>query len=329
MTPLTSPQVYVEELSAAGIFSIPVADIVMFTLVAILIFCIVWLSSRHIRISRAHIYASEKILESERDSLERRIAERTTAFVRAEEQRMIELERNAEFGKLSQGLFHDLISPLSSISLYAQQFDGHINDSEKTKEMIRTIIESSHRMNSFMESVRRSLGGEVTQSVSSPGSIEKPTADLQKEINIVLDILGYKARMNRVDIRVIFDLKSLIILPTHPVRLHQLILNLVSNAIDTCIESSKTSTEDQVVTISVNKISTELIELSVSDTGCGISAENQTRLFRDQFTTKKNGSGIGMMTVKTIVKQDLGGTIEVSSEAGKGARFMIKIPYSR
>lgn len=350
MTPLTYPQAYVEGLSTAGTLSVSAVDIVMYSLIVILIISIIWLSNRHIRISEKRMDASEKLLENERDSLERRISERTVEFVRAEEQRMIELQRNADFGKLSQGLFHDLISPLSSVSLYAQQLDsGHVGDVANTKEMVRTVIESSKRMNSFMESVRRSLGNEVV--AQSDGlNLGKPKiaeANVNKEINIVLDILGYKARMAGVRIEVKMRPKDYLLLPIHPVRLHQLLVNLVSNAIDACIaktsnleEKMRTGTEgnvnsaetvenlNHVVTISVIKKNSD-VELSVSDTGCGISEENQSRLFRDQFTTKKNGSGIGMMTVKTIVKQDLGGTIEVQSEEGKGARFVVKIPLKK
>ncbi len=351
MKPFTFSQVNEGRPSVADAGAFTVADGIIYTTIFILVCVIVWLSNREIKISRTRIIASEKMLENEKNSLARRIVERTTEFVRAEEQRMIELEKNAEFGKLSQGLFHDLISPLSSMSLYAQQLDGHKDDSDKTKEkeMIQTVIESSRRMNSFMESVRRSFGNETA--VSNDELIIKNQkvvgASVDKEINIVLDIIGYKARMAGVQIKV--HQKEPIYLYVNPVRLHQLLVNLISNAIDACIQAPVQSpiqnntqaldstkkrecirTEKQeplehVVTISIIK-KKSIIELSVSDTGCGISAENQTRLFMDKFTTKKNGSGIGMMTIKTIVKQDLGGTIEVESKEGKGARFVVKIP---
>ncbi len=354
MKPFTFSQVDEGEPSVTDAGAFTVADGIIYTTIFTLVCAIVWLSDREIKISRVRIMASEKMLEDKKNSLTRHIAERTTEFVHAEEQRMIELERNAEFGKLSQGLFHDLISPLSSVSLYVQQLDYHMNDSNKIeeKEMVQTVIESSRRMNSFMESVQRSLGNETVDSNNelNPENQKMMLANVDKEINIVLDIIGYKARMAGVQIKV--NQKEPVYLDVNPVRLHQLLVNLISNAIDACIQASmQTSiqnntqaldstkkrecvrTEKQeplehVVTISIIK-KKSIIELSVSDTGCGISAENQTRLFIDRFTTKKSGSGIGMMTVKTIVKQDLGGTIEVVSEEGKGAKFVVKIPRSK
>ncbi|OHA25427.1 MAG: hypothetical protein A3C79_00055 [Candidatus Taylorbacteria bacterium RIFCSPHIGHO2_02_FULL_45_28] len=318
-------------MSAAGILSIQAVDIVMYGLIIVLIMVIIWLSNRHIKTSRDYLNTSEKRLESERDSLERRIAERTAAFVHAEEQRLIELQKNAEFGKLSQGLFHDLISPLSAVSLYAQQLETNPGYSEKTKEMIRTVIDSSKRMNSFMESVRRSLGVDSVSQEKIKDTNVVVTADLRREIEIIQDILGYKARMVGVGIEV--HQKEKILLPIHPVRLHQLILNLVSNAIDACVRDlASLEKTEHLVTISAIRKEIDgksLIELSVSDTGCGISSANQARMFKEKFTTKSGGSGIGLMAVKTIVEKDLNGTIQITSEKGKGAKFVISIAASK
>ncbi len=310
MNPSSFMQVDAEgPVTGAGVFT--ATDGIIFGAIVLLIAVIAWLSHREIRISRNRAGVSEQLLETERDSLERRIAERTAAFVRAEEQHMRELQRNAEFGKLAQGLFHDLMTPLSSISLHVQE--------KGAQQEVRGIIDASRRLNSFMESVKRSFGQDVPEQ-----QILQENADLGAEIAIVQDILGYKARMAGVEIDV--QQKESVHLPIHPVRLHQLILNLVSNAIDACTEATYLNGEtDHVVTISVIK-NDQHIQLSVSDTGYGISPENQKRLFTESFTTKKGGSGIGLITIKTIVEKDLKGTIEVKSEEGKGATFVITIP---
>lgn len=314
MSPLASPQVYAENLSAAGTLSVHAADMALYGLFIGLILAILWLSNRHIKKSHSHIDASNKLIESERMTFERRLSERTTALVRAEEQRLIELQRNAEFGKLSQGLFHDLISPLSAVSLYAKELGKQATFSEKTQDAIRVVTESSRRMNSFMEAVRRSLGS----TESDANALKTASADLEKEISIIKDILGFKARMAGVSIIVHQDKK--IDLPIHPVRLHQLLLNLVSNAIDACIASGE---KKHSVTISVRRLK-DSIEISVSDTGCGISSENMARMFKQQFTTKPEGSGIGLLTIKTIVEQELKGTIDVESKEGVGTTFKIQ-----
>jgi signal transduction histidine kinase len=322
MSPLASPQVYAENLSAAGTLSVHAADMALYGLFIGLILAILWLSNRHIKKSHSYINDSNKRIESERISFERRLSERTSALVHAEEQRLIELQRNAEFGKLSQGLFHDLISPLSAVSLYAKELGAQATYSKKTQDAIRVVTESSRRMNSFMEAVRRSLGS----TESDANALETASADLEKEISIIKDILGFKARMAGVSIIVHQDEK--ITLPIHPVRLHQLLLNLVSNGIDACKEADKLAhpaDKNHSVTISALR-NKDSVELSVSDTGCGISAENMARMFKQQFTTKAEGSGIGLLTIKTIVEHELKGTIEVESKEGVGTTFTIGMP---
>lgn len=320
MSLLTSPQVYVEELSTAGTLSVPTVDMAIYGLLIALILIILWLSNRHIKKSHSGIDTSNKLIESERTAFERRLSERTVALVHAEEQRMIELQRNAEFGKLSQGLFHDLISPLSAVSLYAKELGTQATYSQKTQEAIRVVTESSRRMNSFMEAVRRSLGS----TESDANAVETTTADLEKEISIVQDILGFKARIAGVSIIVKQDKKITSMI--HPVRLHQLLLNLVSNGIDACIEADRlTHPADKTHSVTISALrNKDSIELSVSDTGCGISTANMTRMFKQQFTTKPEGSGIGLITIRTIVEQELKGTIEVESKEGVGTMFTIR-----
>lgn len=319
MIDLTTLQVSSEEPLTAGILSIPAVNLVIYSVLVLLIIYVLWLSNRHIKKSHSKIETSDKLIKIEQISLERKLSERTIAFMQAEEQKMIELERNAEFGKLSQGLFHDLISPLSTVSLYVQSLKKEINQSKETDEAIKAVVNSSQRMNSFIESVRRSLGNIGAQSKE----IQNKSADLEKEIGIVRDILGYKARM--IGVKIDINQPEKIILPIHPIRLHQLILNLVSNAIEAC---NHTTNATNVVTIKAIKKKTDaknLIELSVRDNGCGISPENLAKVFKKPFTTKKDGNGIGLMTIKNIVENDLGGTIEVESREGRGTEFVVRI----
>lgn len=69
----------------------------------------------------------------------------------------------------------------------------------------------------------------------------------------------------------------------------------------------------------------EMLRIEVSDTGCGISSENQTRLFREFFTTKEQGYGLGLHIVHTIIERH-GGTIDVESRQGEGTTFVIRLP---
>lgn len=315
---LSSPQAYAEGSSAAEILSVSAADIAAYILIAVFITMIIVLTNRHIRTSREIIRKSDRLLESERANFERRLAERTAALVRSEEQRFVELERNATFGELSKGLFHDLMNPLSSLTIYAEHIGERSDLSETARDMASKMTNTSRRLNSYMESVRRSIGS---------GKTDDSSSELSKEIGIVMDILGYKARMGGVEM--VSNINDKVILNVHPVRLHQLLLNLVSNAIESCQEydlnHNDSPARDHRVTISVQKDS-EFIQIKVSDTGIGISKDDQRRLFTEMFTTKKKGTGIGLLTIHSVVQKDLNGSIEVQSEPDIGTTFQINIP---
>ena len=72
------------------------------------------------------------------------------------------------------------------------------------------------------------------------------------------------------------------------------------------------------------------VDLQISDTGCGMNAEQLKRMFDPYFTTKEpgKGTGLGLLITKKVI-EDHGGTIEVESEQGKGTTFRLTLPSSK
>jgi CheY-like chemotaxis protein len=105
-----------------------------------------------------------------------------------------------------------------------------------------------------------------------------------------------------------------------PHALVQVLMNLSVNARDAMPEGG-------TLTIATRNVSAEELELSVSDTGCGMSREVLARVFEPFFTTKPtgNGTGLGLPVVHGIVQQ-AGGRIEIESEVGAGTTFKIRLP---
>jgi len=99
--------------------------------------------------------------------------------------------------------------------------------------------------------------------------------------------------------------------------LRQAFLNLILNAIQAMDNGG-------VLTI-VSALRGDSIEITVADTGIGISEENRKKLFSPFFTTKKNGTGLGLAITYRIIENHRG-TIDVASEPGKGTTFTVKIP---
>jgi CheY-like chemotaxis protein len=123
-----------------------------------------------------------------------------------------------------------------------------------------------------------------------------------------------------------------------PTQIHQVLLNLCSNAADAIGEAAGTidvSVEDVVTAEPIAVAGYDLApgryaRLSVTDSGCGMDAYTLTRAFDPFFTTKPvgSGTGLGLAAVHGIV-QDHGGGIEVETAPGKGTRFGIYLPYAR
>ena len=96
--------------------------------------------------------------------------------------------------------------------------------------------------------------------------------------------------------------------------------NLITNAIQATQAGGR-------VTIAIVRVGTK-IEVSVADTGSGIPAERLGAIFDDFVTTKKRGLGLGLAITKRIVEQ-LGGTISVASEVGKGTTFTMRFAVAQ
>jgi signal transduction histidine kinase len=96
--------------------------------------------------------------------------------------------------------------------------------------------------------------------------------------------------------------------------------NLITNAIQATQAGGR-------VTITTGR-NRDKVEVSISDTGSGIPAERLGAIFDDFVTTKKRGLGLGLAITKRIVEQ-LGGTISVTSEVGKGTTFTMRFPVAQ
>jgi len=293
-------------------------DFLTYLGIFLFIIFIYFLVRNEIRKSVSQASDSSSVLQSERDILEERVARRTRELVDAENKRMVELHRTAQFGELSRGLFHDLMNPLSSLSMNIEQLGSTIHGNAETNNLIQKVVSISKRMNSFMESVRRCIG-------TDKDTLENSEADVANELYIVRDILAYKARMQKVKLSV--ECPEKILLTIHPVRLHQLLMNLATNAIDACISRENVERNDVEHQVKISARKSDLfVIIEVTDDGCGMDEHQLSHIGERSFTTKKSGTGIGLITVKSIVEKELLGKLSVQSKKGQGTTFTITIP---
>jgi signal transduction histidine kinase len=103
-------------------------------------------------------------------------------------------------------------------------------------------------------------------------------------------------------------------------QIHQVLLNLLLNSIQ-AIDRKGT------ITVALDSEEDEVL-ISVSDTGRGISSEHLPNIFRPFYTTKGNGTGLGLSLAKRIVEEH-NGHIDVTSSIGRGTEFVVTLPMRR
>ncbi len=140
----------------------------------------------------------------------------------------------------------------------------------------------------------------------------------------IADLMLPRARENDVSLEVESD-ESLLQVWLDPEGIHRCLLNLVTNAIDACINIDITQRQGRVL---LRTLKTEgwAVEFQVVDNGCGMDEETKEKIFQRFFSTKgSRGTGLGLMITKKIIDEHEG-AIEFDSEKGKGTRFVIKLP---
>ncbi len=297
--------------------SLRLGNAVEFASILFLTMVISWLSNREIEKSLGRARTSEEALRQERDLLEIKVEQRTMELKQLQVERISQLYRFAEFGRLASGLFHDLINPLAALSLHVDKLIQQPNiRANETKQYLERAVNLTKRMDNFMRGVSKQIQNRELNLLFSPS----------EEIEQVVQILDYKAR--RAGVRLVCRIPDQPIQNFgNPLKFHQLIANLVSNAIDAYESIKPSSFQTRTVTISLAQCDNETC-IVVTDQGAGMAPELVDKIFEPFFTTKHphKGTGIGLSTTKDIVEKHFGGRISVASEVAKGTSFTIKFP---
>lgn len=292
--------------------NIKIPEILVITIIFLILATISWLSNREIEKSLKRARRSEAELKKERDSLEIKVEERTKELKETQMKEVAQLYRFAEFGRLSSGLFHDLVNPLTVVSLNLEHLkESDVPEIQDAKSGLSQAVAATKKMEDFIIALRRQLKRESQRKIFS----------LTEEIIQIIQILYHKAEKAGVE---------LIFLPTHEiktfgdsVKFSQIAINLLSNAIDAY---DKSENKNRNIEIELIEKKNKIIFM-VNDYGKGIPAKFIDKIFEPFFTTKAHkGTGIGLSSTKEIVEKDFKGKIEVISQENKKTTFTITLP---
>lgn len=284
-------------------------DAIVFSSIFFILGIVSWLFNKQMEDSLKRAQESEQALKIERDLLEIKVTERTRELQEAQLEKIQHIYKFAELGHLSTALFHDLAGNLSSLSLDIES----MRKKNKT-EFSKRIDENIRYIDNVVKRVKSQIQGKSTDE----------TFNVTSSVKDLVGILSYNARQARTHI--IFEAPSLNIFYTgNLTRFRQLIINLLSNAIEAYPKNPHASVKDRPVVISI-KDTTDALEIKVSDHGKGITRTSKQKIFDPFFTTKVSGSGIGLFIVKQVTENDFGGSIKLSSSKKVGTTFTVTLP---
>jgi len=230
--------------------------------------------------------------------------------------RMQQTERLAVVGELAAGLAHEVKNPLAGIKVSIEVLANELTLEQEDREVFLRIINEIYRIETLLKSLL---------SYARPPEPETAPLDLHQLLDTTIKSAGYSlinpantAKLIK-EIEIVKDFSP----ELPPViadrgQIQQVFLNLMLNAID-AIPAKGT------ITITTKKESNHTVQISITDTGKGMSPENMNKIFNPFFTTKPKGTGLGLAICKRLIELH-NGTIHVSSTPGEGTTFYITIP---
>lgn len=282
---------------------------------------------RRVRARERQVEAEEATLE-----LERRVAQRTTDLAvantrlveeiderRATEARLrdtqtdlIQAGKLAALGQMSAALSHEINQPLAAVKSYADNAATFLDRgrADEARDNVKRISDMADRMANISSHLRNFA--RRPQEGVEPVEVKSILAD-------ALELMAGRIRRSgaRVETK----------LPDHPVwatggrvRLQQVIVNLVSNALDAM---ENLNARDRVVDIALGE--GERVDLTVTDRGTGLTQQVEARLFDPFFTTKRPGQGLGLgLSISFNIVEDFGGRLSATNTQN-GAAFTVSL----
>ncbi len=216
-------------------------------------------------------------------------------------------ERLAALGKMAAGVAHELRNPLSSIKglavLLKSKFSASTNEATTSDILVKEV-----------ERLNRSIGELLDY--AKPGKLKKEFTSLEEIINKTVSLVQVDAESYGISIRLEFSDDTPVI-QVDSDKLNQVFLNLFLNSIQAMPQGGdllvRTETEDQTIVF------------TIKDTGVGIDPENLGRIFDPYYTTKNDGTGLGLAMSSKIIEEH-GGQIEVNSVPNEYTEVRISLP---
>jgi len=226
---------------------------------------------------------------------------------------MIEQERLASLGQLAGGMAHDINTPIATIRMGIDFFNGKYPYTEQEEKMLSAMKISAAKITEIVESVRNQI--------RNTGESQKTDFLLSKVIDNIKILVNNELEKNKC--KLLVNMEEEINLYGDFGKLSQVIMNIVMNAIQ-AYNGEHGEVKVRAYTENDNAV------ISIIDNAGGIPQKIADGLFKEILTTKgTKGTGFGLYFAKSMVRAEFNGDITFETEEGKGTAFYIRIPIKK
>jgi len=288
-----------------------IGDVIAFSIIFCLIAMVSWLFNHQMARSLRRAAHAEAALTKQKNLLETTVKERTHELQATQLEKIQQMYRFAELGQLSTALLHDLANHLTSLTIDIEGLEG-----QGRSRVMSRVKRSIHYIDDMVVRVRDQLHGRTNSR----------TFNVPEEVSAVANMLQHKAQIARVTL--IWhppEDKKLLRCRGEPIRLRQLMANLISNAIDAYYEPRPDDDKREVV-VTVSRQGHNLI-ITVSDWGRGIPPRERAKLFEPFFSTKQTGMGMGLYIAKQVAEEHFLGTLKIDTSSPHTV-FVVTLPQA-
>lgn len=229
------------------------------------------------------------------------------------EEKAKEAERLAYVGTLASGLAHEIRSPLNSLQLNMQMLEEEVSETG--------TISGGRRLMAITRSEIERLEGLVTDflSYARPRRLDPQEVEAVALLERTVEVLGSQIESQGAEVQVI-DRAAGLRVRVDLAQMTQLLLNLTQNA----LEATQGTGRPARISLEARREGDELV-LSIRDSGRGMTAEEQARMFEVFYSGRKGGTGLGLAIVERIARNH-DGRIQVSSAPGEGTSVELRLP---
>ncbi len=227
------------------------------------------------------------------------------------ERRLLQAERLSLIGQMVASIAHEIKNPLGSIKGAVQILRDKATPENDRREFTTIIEKEVDRLDKVVKDYL---------TFARPSPVRSAPVDLNQILHAVIRQMSFQCAERHVTI--VFEPAKISTIYGDPDKLRGLFLNIMLNSLQAMFDSGG------IIEISCRDISEDSklwLQTRISDTGPGIQSENLPRIFEPFFSTKVQGTGLGLATAKAIVDEHKG-KIRVDSELGKGTAFIIDFP---